>query len=239
MNRIEDRLRDAFGTAAGTVRPESVAGLADLTRAPRARRLAPLAAAAAVAVVVGASVITPLALTGGHQALPPSTGTGGPATSMSPGRSGATSPPRSGSGEPTRLLDASAYAVTIAIPRTWQPTANLGPVAGYAGADGWVQVTAVTEPGGLRAACSAVASQPAYGSQPRISYRSIGGQPGCLIVPSGDAPVASQPTGGPGLPRTTALTQYRRPLSSGANFLLISADPAHIVAIVDSVQLHS
>ena len=69
MNRIEDRLRDAFGAAAGTVRSESVPALPDPSRVTRKRHLAALAAAAAVAVVIiGASVITPLALAAGHGA---------------------------------------------------------------------------------------------------------------------------------------------------------------------------
>jgi hypothetical protein len=67
MKHLEDRLRDAFSTAAETVRPESAAVMRETSRPARSRRLAPLAAAAAVAVVaIGASVITPLALTGGH-----------------------------------------------------------------------------------------------------------------------------------------------------------------------------
>jgi hypothetical protein len=69
VNRIEERLRDAFGAAAETVRPESVGVLPGQSRPGRTRRLAPLVAAAAVAIVIiGASVITPLALAGGHRA---------------------------------------------------------------------------------------------------------------------------------------------------------------------------
>lgn len=80
MNRIEDRLRDAFGAAAGTVRPESVGVLREPSRPARIRRLAPLAAAAAVAIVIiAAAVITPLALAGGHSA--PSRPAGPAATS--------------------------------------------------------------------------------------------------------------------------------------------------------------
>lgn len=40
MSRIEDRLHDAFGAAAGTVRPESVAELPDLGRVTRGRHVA-------------------------------------------------------------------------------------------------------------------------------------------------------------------------------------------------------
>ncbi|MGB6453617.1 MAG: PASTA domain-containing protein [Streptosporangiaceae bacterium] len=85
MNRIEDRLRDAFGAAADTVRPESVARLPDQLRVTRPKRLTPLAAAAAVAVVViGASIIAPLVLAGGHHASPSSTRTGAPGSVQRP-----------------------------------------------------------------------------------------------------------------------------------------------------------
>jgi Tol biopolymer transport system component len=68
VNRMEDRLRDAFGAAARTVRPETIRGLPGRPPSrPGRRRLAPLAAAAAVAVVIAAVfLITPLVLSG-HQ----------------------------------------------------------------------------------------------------------------------------------------------------------------------------
>jgi PASTA domain len=80
VNRLEDRLRDALGATAETVRPESVTGLPDPSRVTRTRHVAALAAAAAVAVVIiGASVSTPLFLAGGHAA--PSRPAGPAATS--------------------------------------------------------------------------------------------------------------------------------------------------------------
>lgn len=70
MNRIEERLRDAFAEAARTVRPDAIRGLPDPPAALRRRRvLAPLAAGAAVAVVIAATfVITPLVLSGQEHA---------------------------------------------------------------------------------------------------------------------------------------------------------------------------
>jgi hypothetical protein len=74
VNRMEDRLRDAFGAAAGTVRADKIRGLPSRPPSPPGRRwLVPLAAAAAVAVVIAAVfVVTPLVLSG-HR---------GPATSQ-------------------------------------------------------------------------------------------------------------------------------------------------------------
>ncbi|HEY5989549.1 MAG TPA: DPP IV N-terminal domain-containing protein [Streptosporangiaceae bacterium] len=70
MNRIEERLRDAFADAARTVRPEAIRGLPDRRAALRRRRqVAPLAAGAAAAVVIAATfVITPLVLSGREHA---------------------------------------------------------------------------------------------------------------------------------------------------------------------------
>lgn len=66
MKRMEDRLRDAFGAAAGTVRADTIRGLPGRPPGPPGRRwLVPLAAAAAVAVVIAAVfIVTPLVLSG-------------------------------------------------------------------------------------------------------------------------------------------------------------------------------
>jgi hypothetical protein len=77
VNRLEDRLRDAYSAAAQAVPPETIRGLdnqAQGTRAsqprPRHQKLIPLAAVAAVAaVVVGAALVVPLVLSG-HQRGP-------------------------------------------------------------------------------------------------------------------------------------------------------------------------
>jgi hypothetical protein len=135
---------------------------------------------------------------------------------------------------PTRLVTVSAFAVAIMIPPDWQLTPGLRSAVGYNGISGWVQVQAVTEPANLQAACSGVAAQNVsqYGRHPFISDRSIDGRPGCQIVPN-------LPTGGnPVLPRIAALVEYRSPLRDGANFLLISADPATLLGIIASVKVN-
>ncbi len=79
MNRMEDRLRDAYGAATRTVRPEAIRDLPDLAarragarpRPRRARLLIPLAAAAAVtAIVTGVAVMSPLSGSHPGQAAP-------------------------------------------------------------------------------------------------------------------------------------------------------------------------
>jgi Tol biopolymer transport system component len=68
VNRIEERLRDAYEAAAATVRPETVRGLGDRPATPRrSRPLVPLAAAAAVAVVIAAVFLIPPLVLSGNQ----------------------------------------------------------------------------------------------------------------------------------------------------------------------------
>ncbi len=299
MNRLEDRLRDAFGAAAETVRPDAVASMAGRPSAARTRRLAPLTAAAAVAVVlVGASVITPLVLAGGQHAH--SSATGGaqssPAASASPpgallvvpemiglqviqAEAGlqavdlritvawevtskaptdtvlSENPPAgakvavnaivtitisAGPGPsvtytlaPSRLVTVSPYAVTIRIPRNWRRTRGLASGVVYSGTSGWVQLQAVTERSGLHAACAGVAARIVgqYGRHPFIGYRRIDGRPGCVIP-------AKLVNGGTVPWMTSVLVEYRSPISGGANFLLISADPATMSGIIASIRLH-
>ena len=134
---------------------------------------------------------------------------------------------------PGRLVTVSAYAVTIRIPRTWQRTRGLRSGVGYSGASGWIQLQAVTERAGLRAACTSVAARSVsqYGRHPFIGYLRIDGRPGCqipgLLVNSGTAVQLS-----------SALVEYRSPLSGGANFLLISGDPATMAGIFVTIRLH-
>jgi hypothetical protein len=300
VNGLGDRLRDAFVAAAETVQRESVGPLSARPRATRTRRLAPLAAAAVVAViVVGASVGTPLPLTGGKPARPSSarTGPSSPAASVTPSTavlhvpkvtgmsvsqasamlqalgfriteslgtastapagtvliqdpaadslvpegaivtlavSGGTNLQVTATLAPSRLVTVSAYAVTIRILQSWRPTRGLGSAIGYNGAAGWVQLQAVTESATLHAACRDVAAHNVsqYGHHPYVSYRRIEGRPGCQIVPD------LQAGGIPVPPMMSALVEYRSPLRDGANFLLISADPASLLGILDTMKLH-
>ena len=158
------------------------------------------------------------------------------------------------SSRPARLVSSQTFAVTISIPADWQPTPNLGPDRfGYDGPSGWMQLNAMVEPSGLRYACTVAATGNVlypYGLHPQIIYRSIDGRPGCLIFPSSDALRQSHRTGYPAFQNSAALVEYRQPISAGGgcltptgqhclySLLLIYADPAHLAAIMDSVQLH-
>lgn len=155
---------------------------------------------------------------------------------------------------PARQVSSGTFAVTISMPGDWQPTPDLGPDQfGYDGPSGWVQLDAATEPSGLHSACTAVATGNVlhpYGLHPQIIYRNVDGRPGCLIFPSGDAPRQAHRAGYPALQDSAALAEYRQPVSAGGgcltptgqhcpySLLVIYADPAHLAAIVDSVQLH-
>jgi hypothetical protein len=297
VNRLEERLRDAFGAAAETVQPDAVGGLRARRPMTRARRLAPLAAATAVAViVVGAAVSVPPLLSDGHGrssatgtgvdamvAVPrvtgmsakqaasvlkaaglhasvmrqagssvlaglvitqtPAAGTRWPARATvtlvldnGPGPSPSPGPP-----PPIVTISSTDLAVTITIPGSWQLTPNVGSLA-YDGASGWVALDTELGGYGLQYACSAAVLSPAgmeqFGLHPQIIYRSVDGQPGCLIFPSSDAVWETRRPAGPEFQTSEALVEYRQPLVGGWHFLLISADPAHLVSIVDSIQLH-
>jgi hypothetical protein len=156
--------------------------------------------------------------------------------------------------QPARQVSSETFAVAISIPADWQPTPNLGSGRfGYDGPSGWVQLNAMVEPSGLHYACTVAALGNVltpYGLHPQIIYRNLGGRPGCLVFPSSDAPRKSQRTGYPAFESSAALVEYRQPVSAGGgcltptgqhclySLLLIYADPAHLEAIVDSVQLH-
>ncbi len=156
------------------------------------------------------------------------------------------------SSRPARQVSSETFAVTISIPADWQPTPDLG-ADGYDGASGWVQLDAMVEPFGLHYACTVAATGNVlhpYGLHPQIIYRNIDARPGCLIFPSSDALRQSHRTGYPAFQNSAALVEYRQPISAGGGcltptgqhclypLLLIYADPAHLAAIVDSVQLH-
>ena len=157
--------------------------------------------------------------------------------------------------EPARVVSSLAYAVSIVIPSGWRPTPLLGlpEGSGYDGTSGWVELNAMVEPSGLHYACTVAATGNVlhpYGLYPQIVYRSIDGRPGCLIFPSSDAPAQARRAGGPAFQASAALVEYRQPISIDGgcisptgqpctfSLLEIGADPAHLVAIVDSVQLH-
>ena len=145
------------------------------------------------------------------------------------------------SGAPgTRMVSSSDLAVTITIPASWTLTPYNGGEA-YDGASGWVELDAMVGGYGLQYACSVRATGNVlhpFGLHPQITYRNVGGRPGCLILPSSDAVFEARRNGGPSFQLAAALVPYQEPLSGGSLYLIISADPGHIAAIADSAQLH-
>jgi hypothetical protein len=146
---------------------------------------------------------------------------------------------------PARPLTSQTYAASISIPVSWRPTPYLGPDRfGYDGSTGWVQLNAMVEPFGLHYACTVAATGNVlhpYGLHPLIIYRSINGRPGCLILPSSDAVRQSARAGGLAFQNSAALVEYRQPIPMGSAtyaLLQVNADPAQLMAIVDSVKLH-
>ena len=163
------------------------------------------------------------------------------------------------SSRPARQVSSKTFAASISIPADWQPTPDyVGQFAYDDGASGWVELDAATEPSGLHSACTGTATGNVlhpYGLYPQIIYRSIDGRPGCLIFPSGDAPRLPRRAWGTAFQDSAALVEYRQPVTIGGgcasptgqpgppqpclySLLIILADPAHLVAIADSVQLH-
>lgn len=162
--------------------------------------------------------------------------------------------PRAASGSaPTRTVTSQTYAVSVSIPVAWQPTPYYAGQFAYDGTSGWVELNAASDPFGLHTACTDATSNVLhpYGLHPLIVYRSIDARPGCLIFPSSDAVALARRAGGPAFQDSEALVEYRQPTGIGGSgcisptghpclwsLLVINADPAHLIAIVDSVQLH-
>ena len=138
-----------------------------------------------------------------------------------------------------RRLSSKTFAVTVSVPVSWTRTPYAETFA-YDGHSGWMSLSAATEPEGLRASCQVVATSGTlhiFGKHPRIIFRAIDGRPGCIILPSKDAPRSPVRQGGPRFQLAQALVVYRHPLM-GYPLLVIFADPAHVRALVNSAQLH-
>jgi hypothetical protein len=140
-----------------------------------------------------------------------------------------------------RTVTSTTWQVSLSIPDSWTVTPNMddGRFA-YSGESGYVQVSAATESGGLGHSCAVEATSNVlhpYGSDPKIVYTTVGGQPACLIFPSADAPRWPQRAGGPAFQTSAAYIQYLHPVQ-GYQLLYITADPAHLMAVVQSIQLH-
>jgi hypothetical protein len=155
--------------------------------------------------------------------------------------------------QPARRVSSKTFAATISIPADWQPTPDYIGQFAYDGTSGWVELDAAVDPFGLHTRCTdeTLNVTHPYGLHPLIIYRSIDGRPGCLIFPSSDVAAQARRAGGPAFRDSEALVEYRKQTGVGGSgcisptgqpclwsLLVIDADPAHLVAIVDSVQLH-
>jgi hypothetical protein len=142
--------------------------------------------------------------------------------------------------EPVKVLTSKQFAATVSVPRSWTKTPYVGRFA-YDGRSGFISLNAASEPkGGLKAACRTAATGGRvhiFGTHPRIIFRPIDGRPGCVILPSKDAPRLPVRRGGPKFQTSEAFAAYRHPLS-GYPLFVISADPAHVMPLADSVRLH-
>jgi len=146
----------------------------------------------------------------------------------------------------TKTLTDRSLKATVTIPVAWKKIPDLGRGRfGYAGKSGWVQLDAAEKPGGLRYTCRLEATgTPAgrvYGKHPHITFRRIDGRPGCLIMPSRDAPRSAVVKNGPKFQQAEALVAYRRPIHTDGGrwpLLVIYGNRGHIKPIVRSVRLH-
>lgn len=146
----------------------------------------------------------------------------------------------------TKTLTDRSLKTTVTIPATWKKIPYLGRGQfGYFGQSGWMELNASEKPGGLRYTCRFTATDtPAsrvYGKHPHITFRKIDGRPGCLIMPSRDAPRFAVVKNGPKFQQAEALVEYRHPIHTGDGrwpLLVIDGNRGHIKPIVRSVRLH-
>jgi len=161
------------------------------------------------------------------------------------GASSAAAPVALAAHHKTKTLTDRSLKVTVTIPAAWKKIPDLGRGGfGYAGRSGFMQLTAAEEPGGLRYTCrlqaEGTASIRIYGTHPRVTFRKIDGRPGCLIMPSRDAPRWAEVKNGPKFRQAAAVVRYRRPIHDDGRWplLLMFANPGHIKSIVRTVRVH-
>ncbi len=145
----------------------------------------------------------------------------------------------------TKTLTDRGLKATVTIPRAWKKIPYLGRgTFGYSGRSGWIELNASDESGGLRHTCrmaaAGTASIAVFGKHPRVAFRKIDGRPGCLIMPSRDAPRWAEVKNGPKFQEAEVLVTYRRPIHDDGRWplLVIYANPARIKSIVRTVRLH-
>jgi hypothetical protein len=236
MTEPDEQIRERFQALATRYGDpaEPPAGLAGKIRSRRrAKRLA--LAASGAAAVAALAVLVPVIAT--RPAPAPSPGTGPASSSTRP----ATSPARS-----TRLVGAPDFAVSYRVPAGWTATPDqTGQGTAESGANGFVVMNATGTPGEpLRSICNALPGdtvQHLYGTSPRTQIATIAGRTGCYIWPSANAPAQQERRGGPDFQSAAALVPYRHPVGNGGTFqyLFITADPAHIQQIAESVTFQA
>ncbi|MGH3191268.1 MAG: hypothetical protein ACRDPY_27675 [Streptosporangiaceae bacterium] len=202
--------------------------MADGDRRRRGRGLA-LAASGAAAVAALAVIALLLAV---RPAPPPGTA---PASSQIR--------PATSQARPARTIDAPSFAVSYRVPAGWTATPYQadGQGAAESGPGGFAVLDATGAPGSsLRSTCAALPGdtvQRLYGTGPRTQITRIAGRTGCYIWPSANAPALQERRGGAAFRSAAALIPYRRLIGTGGTFqyLFITADPAHIRSIAESV----
>ena len=159
---------------------------------------------------------------------------------------GANAAAASAADKKTKTLTDHRLKVTVTIPAAWKRIPHRGGDSfGYAGKSGWMEFGASSESGGLRHTCRMAAVGTAsihiYGKHPHVTFRKIDGRPGCLIMPSRDAPRTAVVENGPKFQDAEALVAYRRPVYDVDRrwpLLVIFGSRGHIRSIVRSVRLH-
>jgi hypothetical protein len=145
----------------------------------------------------------------------------------------------------TKTLTDRSLKATVTIPKAWKTIPYLGSGSfGYTGRSGWIELNASDESRGLRHTCrmaaAGTASIATFGKHPHIAFRKIDRRPGCLIMPSRDAPRWAEVKNGPKFQEAEALVTYRRPIHDDGRWplLVIYANPARIKSIVRTVRVH-
>jgi hypothetical protein len=236
MTEPDEQIRERFhALAARYGNPaEPPTGLAGTIRGRRRAKGLAIAASGAAAVAALAVVVPVIAT---RPAPAPSPGTGPVSSSTRP----ATSPVRS-----TRLIGAPDFAVSYRVPAGWTATPDqTGQGVAESGANGFVVMDATGVPGSsLRSICASLPGdtvQRLYGTSPKTQITTIAGRTGCYIWPSANAPAQQERHGSPDFQSAAALIPYRHPIGNSGTFqyLFITADPAHIQQIAESVTFQA
>jgi hypothetical protein len=231
MTEADEQIRERFQALAARYGypAEPAAEIAGQVRRRRRAKGLALAASGAAAVAALAVIVPVIAFRSAPVPLPP---TGPPIL-----------PPPSA----TKVIDDPNLAVSYRVPAIWTATPYQGEGPGNAdsGASGFVVMDATGTPGSsLRSVCDHLPGdtvQLLYGTSPRTQITTIAGRTGCYIWPSANAPAQQEWRGGPYFQLAAALIPYRVPIGNSGSFqfLFITADPAHIRQIAESVAFQA